>query len=252
MFKFKEKKIVLDCFTLDPFAYEYANISPAVKYYPEWWKDLPSSGADPNMKSCLGFLNLYKNSFVVPMWGSLTINLSDAIHKTSRPELDYIIGFAPGESPLAQHPKSQFKGFVGEDFIHVKAETPWMLKTNSDIKFMYMDPLWNRSNLADYSILPGIVDYHYQPTTSINMMFKLHDQPRRVDFRPGDVMAMIVPITENGVEVKCHLVDEMELRRQFPQIRLATSTKQKMYNTFKKFITKHEERQKSKCPFGFE
>jgi hypothetical protein len=253
MFLFKEKKIVVDCFTIDPFASEYAKISPAVKYYPEWWKDLPSVGPDNsqsvNMKGCLGLTNLYKNSFIIPMWGSLTINLSNKNMKAWRVDLDYKIEHAA--SPLSNHNRAQYPGFVEEDFIHIKIEAPWLLKTKSNIKFMLVDPIWNRNSLIDYSILPGVVDYHYQPSAAINMMFKLYDQPRQVHFKPGNVMSMIVPLTENDIDFRCHLVDSIELYRQFPQIKLASSSKQKRYSIFKKFINKHEERQESKCPFGF-
>jgi len=35
MFWFKKKKIVLDCFTADPVAFNYAKIDRATKYYPD-------------------------------------------------------------------------------------------------------------------------------------------------------------------------------------------------------------------------
>jgi hypothetical protein len=43
MFTFfhRRKKIVVDCFTTDAFAYDYAPITRGSKAFPDWWTKLP-------------------------------------------------------------------------------------------------------------------------------------------------------------------------------------------------------------------
>lgn len=81
MFK---KPIFLDLYTDRPDVYHYSQWQYAAKNKPKWWKRLPKSltptidnpwGAT-NMKHCAGFNDLYANSFLMPMWSDLLVEIA--------------------------------------------------------------------------------------------------------------------------------------------------------------------------------
>ena len=192
MFWFKKKKIVLDCFTDDHFAYEYTRISKATKHFPEWWESLsnmvvnnslsnmvdnnpynPASNKKflqkiPTMKHCRGILDLYKNSFVVPFWGNLRIEY-DFINDTYKWAADYKINI---EVAVSNHIKAQYGSFGKGGISHLKIAPPWILKTNKSVNFLLHDPIWNRENFSSYTVLPGVMDFKYVRHINTNIILE--------------------------------------------------------------------------------
>lgn len=262
MFWFKKKKVVLDCFTVDPFSYEFAAIAPATKYYPNWWQELPSiNEAIQNdavrkfvtMKHCRGFTDLFKSSYMIPFWGHLKI-LVDENQSVFKWDANY--SWNENLKQVVEHSRNQFTGFVGENFQHLKLTSPWHFRTNKYLKFMMSDPIWCRKDLTSYSVLPGVVDYKYQLGSNINLMVEYKDGERSIKFKPGDPIAMLTPLTEDDIELKCHLISEIQLQKEFPFHRLYDRTNNTIdtiqrYASSKLFINQHEQRNKPKCPFGF-
>ena len=263
MFWFKKKEIVLDCFTTDPFAFEYAPISHASKHIPEWWKDLPShvtfhNGLSnhnnkevPSMKACRGFTDLFMSSYVLPFWGHLQINLIDGTQLTSEYDINYTLD--SGVQPLVSHLNSQFTGFTSKEFKHIKLASPWKLRTNTYVKFLLGDCIWNRRNLTDYNILPGVLDFKYQPNVNINLMSDYRQSPRLIKFEPASPLAMITPLSEKNIELKLHLIDNKEMEKVMPfnRINYPWQKAESRYSNAKKFIQNHDDINKPKCPFGF-
>ena len=262
MFWFKRKKIVLDCFTSDIFTYENAKIDYASKFIPKWWKELPQvelSSNDTNMKYCRGFTELYKNSFIMPFWGTLQIevhDISDGIISTNWYS-NFTIDHARKGDALEYHKRNQFKDFVDDKYTQVKIISPWYLTSKSKTNFMFSDPLWNRSDLTAYSILPGIVDFKFNNTTNVNIMIEHGTEKRIITFFPGDPVAMITPVTEDEIDLRNHLESS-----EFINSRFSTTSRfalegfkgikyKSAYNLRKNFMEEKEERDKSKCPFGF-
>ena len=266
MFWFKKKKIVLDCFTADPFAFQYTPISSATNYFPEWWKSMDSYFNTKNnenkditmgsMKHCRGFIDLYKNSFMIPYWGNLGIEVSDIIQKQYSWNTNFGSEYVKlnSKNNLEEHSPQFFKGFVDSNFQHVKLVSPWSLKTNRYVKFFMSDSLWNRNNLTNYSVLPGVIDFKYQLASHVNLMFEYKNTSRIIKLKPNDPLVMLTPLTEEHIELKHHLVSIEELSKMFSFNR-AYSNKydfnSKKYHIIKKFIDEHDKRNKPKCPFGF-
>lgn len=257
MFWFKRKKIIIDCFTTDPFAYEYTKISPASQYVPEWWKKLPLQNKDKQeyvsgtMKHCRGFTNLFGNSFVIPFWGFAEIDVSDDSTKLFEWNSNYNFVEDKLDSVIV-HPSKQYEGFVDSNkFFHIKITSPWFLKSKDSVEFMVHDPLWNRSDLTSYSVLPGVLDFKYQHSTNVNLMIEFKQQSRKINFSHSDVVCMLTPLSEREVVLNHHLIDKGDLRKINHASRFYNIGKPGLYNDIKKFMDKHEERNKSKCPFGF-
>ena len=83
LFKFTQRPIVLDAFTVNPIAYKVYPIVPAMKAAPDWWKKLPAinrnSSEPSNMKMCPGFVNLYRQGFMVKFSADTKFVVEDAV-----------------------------------------------------------------------------------------------------------------------------------------------------------------------------
>jgi len=260
MFLFKKKKIVLDCFTSDSFAYEYAPISHATDYYPKWWKELDSKytdnikqGADnaTTMKYCKGFTDLYSSSIIIPFWGILQIDLSSKLEKVFQWKTNYELYT---RDAIITHSRSQYTGFLNENYQHLKITNPWKCKTEKYIKFTLTDPLYNKSELANYSVLPGCIDFKYQRSAHINIMVEYKNENRTIIINPLDPIAIMTPLTEENITIKTHLIDVNEFNNLESYRRIFTiSNTFNTYPKIKSFLKDHENRKdnKSKCPFGF-
>lgn len=256
MFLFKKKEIVLDCFTTDPFSYEFTKLQPAVKYLPEWWENLDTSVKHmeneivSTMKNCHGFISLYKNSFILPYWGNLELDISSKTEKTYSWNTTYSIPYVEKSETIGYHLPTQFDGFVDSNYFHIKITSPWILKSKRNIDYITFDPIWNRSNITDYTILPGVTDYKYQHGTHINIMVEYRDKPRKINISVGEPILHITPLTEEKVVLKYHLIDEKEYNK-FSSLRVWKGTPGKVYSDSKNFINNYIKINKSKCPMGF-
>jgi hypothetical protein len=129
MFSFftRRKKIVVDCFTANPNAYDLFPIDKANKFHPDWWKRLPnrfvteSAGGIPleqsTMKGCIGFKNLYSSGFVIPLWSDLKLQTHGQ---------NYSFQFADNISQIGFHPLEQL-GTEFSQYTHVKLVSPWRI-----------------------------------------------------------------------------------------------------------------------------
>lgn len=243
MFIFKRKKIIVDCFTKENSVYEYYPIVKSLKVTPSWWNKLPNKYTDYNsmgipipsgtMKTCSGFTDLYKNSYTLPLWSDLSVSSSKEGHWGYQYCVD--VGVS-----IHHHNPQQY----GEEFnnlIHMKLESPWLLKEKSGIKFYFGDPFWSRiKQLNNWYIAPGIVEYKYNGATHVNMLLDKKEQQFIIN--AGDPLAIIVPLTENDCEFKNHLITNDEYNKMNSLLKPSS------------FINAYIKRKKliqSKCPFNF-
>jgi hypothetical protein len=242
MFFFKRSKIVVDCFTTQSAINELFPIQKASKFYPDWWKNLPKTFNRTNswglsipqstMKACNGFINMYQNGFMIPLW-------SDLIVETSHVKWLYEFS-APSE--IHSHDPEQL-GNIGDTYHHLKLISPWIFREKTGIKFTWMASTYNQiDRLQAYHVLPGIMDYKYNCGTNINLLF-----PKVVNkqlIKAGTPLVHIIPMSENPVEVKTHVITEQELHKLETNSYISTFIRK--YDTNKK-ILKDKERS---CPFG--
>lgn len=251
---FKRKKIVVDCFTTNIDAHDVFPIQPAKKFYPLWWKKLPSSFStetnsgvqmeQKTMKSCYGLSNHYRNGFILPLWSDLIVQTqADGLGNS------YSYQYADMRSEIGVHPLDQM-GLEFKSLVHVKLVSPWRIREKTGIEFIYMEPTWNYpGDLLIMSTPPGTIEYKYQHTSSVNMFL---EKGRKYKFSAGRPMAHIIPITEKEVEVKCHLVSPGEMDNNirrvmnhgFPFFHDGYAQKKKI----KALLEKDTE---ARCPFNF-
>lgn len=215
------RPIHLDLFTSHAVAYEYAKPERAVKFLPDWWKRIPN--IDPTastelhpkttMKRCAGFIDLHRNSWILPMWADLNIKLHGA-------ELDNTFDwqFADLCSVVTQHDASQAGSlFSDSDLINVKIISQWLCSSKTPAKHAFVQAHWNQQFQLDYLIPSAVIDYSEQTATHINMLLTRASQRRLVELKFLTPMAQMIPLTDRPVKLHHHLIsraeyDEMNFR----------------------------------------
>jgi hypothetical protein len=239
LFKFSQKKIVLDCFTSEKYVLETAPIVPAMKNMPEWWKELPNTYMENSllrvstMRSCVGMVDYYKNSVVIPLWSDLAIGV-DGLG-------GYLWNFSDRTTRGISHEMDkQAKGFLST-YAHLKIEPPWQLKTKEDIKWVWSHPVYNYTDSNDIVSLPAIVSYKHQHSVNINILINMKEQ-KNILIPQGQTMVHMTPMSDRKVKIVRHLVSQTE----FTQIRSRANTIT-FFNKYKNVIKRVD--QFKDCPF---
>jgi hypothetical protein len=240
MFLFKKKKLILECFTRIPRIAEIG-IPRASAFIPEWWKAVPKALNLPNpqgmvmpthtMKTCAGFIDLYQQGNIQPLWSELIIEVN---------EKSYTWQFADNFSPpIIEHPKNQYatEHFNFNNWRHAKFESPWLVKCNKDVKFLGFEPSYNHL-LNDYGLkmLPGVVDFKYQHGLNVNVFIPAIIRRIKLDYC-YPMYQWICLDSDYDVEWKPIVVDEIEYRK----VEYSSNHRPYFIGTFKKA---------RKCPFS--
>jgi len=248
MFWIKPKEIVVDCFTHMPNVYAGYKPAPAIDFIPEGWKRLPKTVGvqyDPDsnvtiphatMKYCKGFTSLFASGFIIPLF-------IDMIFDTTKP--DKVERYSPSNvNHWGDHPKFQMWDGLYNGHKHVKIMNPWCFVEKTGVKFAWNRCDWNNTdNAGNYHVLSAVTEFKYQVATQINMFVKdnIH-----LKLEAGQPMVHLIPLTENKVKFKHHLITKDEYERKF-RVNLAKFAGN--YNEVKRIKDKNAE--ESKCPFGF-
>ena len=113
---------VIKFVTDDAYIHDYKPMAPSLKYAPEWWKKLPRHFVsqdetqplmNPTMKGCPGFIDLYKNSFALPL--DLELEISEFLTDDNKIGIRY----SP-ESAGSIHPDVQTGSAFSERYHHFK------------------------------------------------------------------------------------------------------------------------------------
>lgn len=233
--KLFNRSITLDCYTTDPQVYEHAKIQQAGKFIPDWWKSLPKDVPFPTMRQCAGFIDLYKKSFVLPLWSDLDVSIDGNQFQWQ---------YADNLSSAGNHAKNQFGEWIGEDSIlHLKLNSPWRLRCDKEVFFQWSDATWEEDRVFKYMTPTAIVEYKYQHATNVNLLFN-KERVQEIRLHHGTPLVFITPITENKVVLKHHLVSESKMKEidtPFPAVNVGRYMAAR----------KHAKKKESNCPFGF-
>lgn len=254
-FFIRQEEVVLDCFTHLAYAYDYAKIDWAMKYAPDWWKELPSKVPDSNpplvtLKHCNAVIDYYKKGIVIPSWFEMNLMVNPI---GSEKEWEWASSNTDVSTPT-NHPGVQFPGFAGQHGHNIKLISPWAIKTKKDMSFTWTEPLWNMQDTHGViSVLPGLVNYKYTHATEINLFVKQTEQLQTCTILPLTPLAIMHPMTEKKVKIVQHLVTLPEYQRvfgidKFVMRRDEYRDSTQMYNSKKRLHEKIEQ-QGQGCPF---
>lgn len=239
---FKKKKVIVDCFTTTSGIYQYAPIESYKKYYPQYWKDLPSKNKIVNnngleleeetLKVCNAFLDLYQNAFTIPLWADLKLKVQNNTNFSWQWSHGGLTNDLDG---LVNHLPHQY-GDAFKNFTHIKIGSPWLIREKRGIKFHWSEPTWNMVNTFgnDIRVLPGIVKYNSSFTTHINLLIRSDIGETMIPYKTP--MTVVIPLSEDKIEIKNHLIDEKEFKK-IADINYYNPTFTQSY------------RNRSKCPF---
>jgi hypothetical protein len=236
IFKFPQKKIVLDCFTDSEITIKAAPIDFAVKHMPDWWKELPATHTTEwspagTMKGCMGLIDFYKYSVAIPLWSDLSISIQNK---------QYQWLFADTATNAQVHRlEVEATGFMPKNYGHLKIISPWVFSCKEDVKWLWNTPLYNLNENPDIVILPGILNYRHQSATNINMLFDI-SKDRKVLIKLGTPLALITPMSDRRVEIVRHLISREEYLNKVKNNLSFTRKYEKVKELTEKF---------SSCPF---
>ena len=237
------KSPVVNCYTWDSAVYNYAPIKPAASFIPDWWKELPKATRNPNeliqrptMKGCVGFTNLYKKGFIMPMWSDLAISIGE------QGTNNYRYHFSCERGEINVHDKIQRGSVYPEtEYQHLKIESPWMFTCTEDIEFLQTGVPWESSDIPNMSVLPGVVEYKYQLGANINIMWKRTNKNEEYLVPYNTPLCQFIPLTERKVTINLHLISKEKF---LAMKRIASST------TFlSKYRTNRRVLKENGCPF---
>ena len=185
------------------------------------------------MKTCYGFVELFKRGLVIENWCDLAIKTFN-----NSSEVKYIYSF--GDNPVP-HNKTQYgKGFPNHN--HIKLISPWRFREKTGIKFHFAPMLWNLDSY-DFIILTGILNFNINLDTNINIMLPKKDNEYIIKI--GTPLIQIIPLSESEIIQKNHLITYEEYNQ------IAKVNKSYYgWRGIDKIMKRNNER-KSKCPFRF-
>ena len=244
-FWFKRTKIMVDVLTSIPGVHRLYPIDKGTNKFPSWFKKMPATYPEvnkhgilikhPTIKTCSGVLDLYRNSFSIPLWSDLIIN--------TNADGSWAYQYSADQSPeIVQHSSRQLPEI--NSYIHLKLASPWLITEKTGVNFYFTDSFYNKMDRwNDYKNVPAIVNYKYQHTSNINMFVPKVASTISID--AGTPIATLIPLTEKDVVIKSHLISAEEWNR----LNSSTSYTQSFTNFYekrKKIIDKQ-----SKCPMAF-
>jgi hypothetical protein len=245
MFTFFHRKptIVVDCFSVNSDAFEYAPIVQTRKTLPDWWKNLPNlhfaskfpPSFENNMKTCYGFNELYKRGFVLESWSDYKIQVRQD---------SYEYYYSNFEAPV-EHGRVQFEGSFNNHF-HLKLNSPWFIREKKGVHFAFIGAEWALDNY-DFKVLPGIVEFRHTSQTNVNIMLIKKPDPYIIDIKMGQPLAQLIPLRDDlNYEYKIHLITREEYNKFFPK---ASGAHFAGVRSPIQLGKRNDKREQSKCPF---
>ena len=214
MFKFGSSALVVDLFTSNSSAFEWAKPALAEEFYPSWWKQLPRhremrpddgpARPMPNMRGCAGFIDLYQHGFIVPMWSDLAVVIEPKQYKWQ---------FADEVSNAVVHAADQAGSFLeSQDMRSLKLITPWVAATKESVYWQIVQPLWSQGFQTDWVVPPAAVNFKNIGNMNVNMLVRGAGSPKDFTIPFTTPMVHYVPMSEKPVKLKYHLVTEEEFK----------------------------------------
>lgn len=211
MFSFfvKRSEVVVDCFTHHQAAFEYTPIDYGSKFLPDWWKDTKpsfqnnSGQVGPTIKNCIGLIEYYKNSLIIPSWFEMDLNVYEEGNEqtwTYQSSNTYV-------DTESTHPREAFKGFALENGSNLKFTSPWLIRTKEEVRWVWSQPTWNlREHLSTFTVLPAVIDFKYQHSTNVNLFVQNETNFKNTIIKPNTPLVSLHPISDKNFIIKNHLI----------------------------------------------
>jgi hypothetical protein len=212
VFWFKSKPIIVDCFTDNSAAFDYGKVKLANKFTPDWWNNLPSLVDEgeiypmPSMKTCIGFVELLKRGFMIPLWSDFALDIKE--------NGNFSWQFSDGFSSCIPHYASQRGSwFPKENFVHLKLLSPWVLVEKTGVQWHAAHCSWNVNPFDGYFAPSALIEFYHQSNTHINLFFAYNGRDKKYLLNHGTPLTHYVPLSDKPIVLKHHLVTTSEVNR---------------------------------------
>ena len=209
-------------------------IKDATKFMPEWFKHAPKylteDFADKGtIKNCPGFIDLYKNAYVVPMWCDSHIkadNKNFAWHSSNE---NFTMSLHTDKQFLEHAPQN-----AKDDFVCVaKTDCPWRVRTSPGWAMMQL-PMFYDFN-ENFTCMPGVT--HTEWSHQINQQLLIKKEGEFL-LEKGTPLAMYVPIKIANLETTVQDEDQEKYRASFVSNLIFQSKFKGAYKKFKEVWSK--------------
>lgn len=239
---FSKKPITFNCYTHDVATYKSAPVQKAVKFFPEFVKDLQKTGQEldddlfdvKTMTSCVGFIENYKKGFVIPAWSDMRLKVSQA------DDLNWQWRVASGQGSVQIHSQKQRGKYADENrYQHFKLCPPWIIQANEPIDVIWTNPHWNYVEPFEFMTLSGVINYGKVSEGNVNILVPKGVEEKILEFSVNDPLAHLIPLTDRPIKIVNHFIsyDEYEQRRRSNLLDV-------------KFKHRTKTESKLKCPFA--
>jgi hypothetical protein len=202
---FKKNETVLTFHTsgsqqkIDLFSPRYGN----QQLLPNWYRTISKDPNAVTLRSCPAFADLHKNSIGIPLWTDMTISYKG--NRVTRINAPYMY-----PDMIQPHHEDQWGAGFANSF-NVKLLSPWYVTANRDTPFLMHDAVWHKENLDEYQVLSGIINFKYQHSSHINMMFPISEEEKTVELKAGTILAYLTPLSETKIKIKTQWETEEKL-----------------------------------------
>jgi|TARA_R110000796_G_scaffold48977_4_gene117207 hypothetical protein len=197
-----DKDVIKDYFTIFPKNLpSYFKTIPPKLFYPLIGKFLESHRT---VKSCSGFLNLYKRSMLISSPFDIEIVFDENRKATC------VLGkIGTDHSFMKQHPSFQYSQYIPS---HVnldcvlKFSFGWFIDCKDEM-FLIHSPTWHHPKLK---VTSGIISGHEELNFFINVL----NNENHIVIKQGDPLFLITPLTNKNFKLKIQNRKELEFRRR--------------------------------------
>ena len=155
---------------------------PAPRHFPKVFKNMPRTNPGlgfPTAKQCPAFVDLYKKTYILPMWCDVNLNITEydkPIEKTKSKPIDSRVNIGGNKTKFAVEPKVVGKV---EDRLQYEWETPskeFRFETHGNNQFLDFVPEtsgwkfvwkphcpWNLKTPKGYSVFQLPMTYEFNP-----------------------------------------------------------------------------------------
>ena len=209
MFNFN-KTVEIHCYTYNKFIADNFCVQEMKTTRPSWFKNLPKkSEKKSTMKSCYGFINLFKKGFVFPFWTD--IEITNTIE-------ELVVNYANQDTTNVLHhlnPNNSSAETLSPQHRHAQIQPPWVFTSDKLIEFAVVGASWDyiNNNLYDFHLPTGIIDFKYNNTINVQMLFPKptgNQRQSNIIFKAGDPILYLIPLTEKKVKFITHNITRME------------------------------------------
>jgi hypothetical protein len=207
----KKEKIKVEAYSPSGELIDLIPIVLAKDCLPSWYFNLAKNQEEiPTIRHCNGFKDLYNEGFIIRSWSDIDIQIKPngkfMYDVASRNELP---------NPIEQHNIALQATGAWPDYINLKLVSPWWVRCNKVVKWAVIQPVWAQHDPAEYTLVPGILEFRYQHMTNLNLIFKVKPEPYTVHIKAGQPLAHVIPLFEDDWSLEVKFLEAGDWQRYF-------------------------------------